>query len=240
MGKTDPSFPSESEYHPFETIKSNQKNPRIPEGKNDGYEENEWEEPISPIEKAPQISNNGVPIKKSNNPSNHSIQEELNNPQKIKAPETMLKKPSKNLYEQPVLPVGKPGNLKQNPEPNVEFSNHDPSNKNPYMGKNSQARDTPEARRSVASKNTNPSDRNRRIPKQQNAIDDDDNGTMYLELMVDESFDMDLNIEEVEDGNSDEMSDPEIEVNGKKWLTAGEKYFPNSRLAKIADKNLKA
>jgi hypothetical protein len=94
------------------------------------------------------------------------------------------------------------------------------------IGKNSLARETPEDRRSVASKKTNPSDRNQRIPKLQNAIDDDDNGTMYLEMMVDESFDMDLNIEEVEDGNSDEMSDPEIEVNGKRNLTQAKSTSP--------------
>jgi hypothetical protein len=239
LGKTDPNFPSESEYHPFESIKSNQKNPGLPKASQPQYQEHQWEEPISPIENKPQNTNKAARTKNSEHskdPSTHSIQEELNNSQKVKAPDVMLQKPSKNLYEQPAK---QPGYIKQNPEPNVQIANHYQNSKNQASGKNSLARETPEDRRSVASKKTNPSDRNQRIPKLQNAIDDDDNGTMYLEMMVDESFDMDLNIEEVEDGNSDEMSDPEIEVNGKRNLTQGEKYFPNSRLAKIADKNLK-
>jgi hypothetical protein len=66
----------------------------------------------------------------------------------------------------------------------------------------------------------------------------DENKTMYLEMLADQSFDIEFNIEEVDDNSKDEIPQPEIEIDGMKGLTEGMKYHPQSRLAKIADNHI--
>jgi hypothetical protein len=43
----------------------------------------------------------------------------------------------------------------------------------------------------------------------------EENKTMYLEMLADQSFDMEFNIEEVDDNSRDEIPQPEIEIDGK-------------------------
>jgi hypothetical protein len=66
----------------------------------------------------------------------------------------------------------------------------------------------------------------------------DENKTMYLEMLADQSFDIEFNIEEVDDNSKDEIPQPEIEIDGMKGLTEGMIYHPQSRLAKIADNHI--
>jgi hypothetical protein len=66
----------------------------------------------------------------------------------------------------------------------------------------------------------------------------DENKTMYLDMLADQSFDIEFNIEEVDDNSRDEIPQPEIEIDGTKGLTKGRRYPPQSRLAKIADQHI--
>ena len=65
---------------------------------------------------------------------------------------------------------------------------------------------------------------------------------MYLDLMMDESLDIDVNIEEVDDDRESaggvEADRYSYAQSGKKSLTSGDSFVPKSRLAKIAHSNL--